>query len=50
MIPESVGEIIPEWLGDMDRNQQIGFFRPIWGGFGANLQAATMEIGKWSIS
>ena len=21
MIPESVGEIIPEWLGDMDRNQ-----------------------------
>ena len=22
MIPESVGEIIPEWLGDMDRNQQ----------------------------
>ena len=22
MIPESVGEIIPEWVGDMDRNQQ----------------------------
>ena len=21
MIPESVGEIIPEWVGDMDRNQ-----------------------------